>query len=238
MNIVVGYDAIRTNIPTLPKGAQVAGYSTGSGDVPWSAADFAAHPGALRIDQDAAASDATADYLDVENGAATFADCPVWAKAALHNWATGVRPGQRRPAIYMSASNVTNVVNALVFGGVAGGVGLVVANWNLSETQAVADVQAASGPFPVVGIQFKSGTTYDIDVYSGAWLADVSRHPQAGPFRQAMDGKETLEQYAASRDANTMNMLNRSIDHWDSADLEDITDMVLPLGFPVYTASP
>jgi len=61
---VVGYDAIRTNISSLPKGAQVyAGYATGSGVVPWTEADFTAHATALgpclRIDQDPAASDAT-----------------------------------------------------------------------------------------------------------------------------------------------------------------------------------
>lgn len=186
MSIVIGFDAIRTNIPFLPKNAAiVAGYSTGSGDVPWTAADFAAHPGSLRIDQDPSASDPTADYLDVENGAATLADCPGWAKRAWASWHAAIRPGQRKPAIYCSASNVTPVANALVAGGVTSGVGLVIANWNLSEGQAAADLAAAitllasggADPFPIVGIQFSDPGPFDIDVYSAAWLADVSAKP-------------------------------------------------------------
>ena len=178
---VVGFDAIRTNIPLLPKGAQVyAGYSTGSGVVPWTEADFAAHATALgpclRIDQDPAASDPTADYLDVENGAATVADAPGWAKRALAAHAAGTRPGQRSPAIYMSASNVTPVVNSLIAGGVKSGIGLIVANWSVTETQAVSEVLAASGPFPVAGIQFADPGAYDVNVFSKAWLASMSGH--------------------------------------------------------------
>ena len=66
---VVGYDLIGANIGHAPAGAQLAGYSTGSGGIPWTAAQWAAHPGTVRIDQDAAASDPTADVLDVEGGA-------------------------------------------------------------------------------------------------------------------------------------------------------------------------
>jgi len=178
---VVGYDAIRTNISSLPKGAQVyAGYATGSGVVPWTEADFTAHATALgpclRIDQDPAASDATADYLDVENGAATIADCPGWAKRAMEAHSAAVRPGQRSPAIYCSASNVTPVVNSLIAGGVKSGIGLIVANWSITEAQAVAEVLAASGPFPVAGIQFSDPGPFDTNVFSKAWLASMSGH--------------------------------------------------------------
>ncbi len=178
---VIGYDAIRTNIPSLPKGAQVyAGYATGSGGVPWTEADFTAHATALgpclRIDQDPAASNATADYLDVESGAATIADAPGWAKRALEAHAAATRPGQRPPAIYMSASNVTPVVNALIAGGVHSGVGLIIANWSITEAQAVSEVLAASGPFPVAGIQFSDPGLFDVNVYGKAWLASMSGH--------------------------------------------------------------
>jgi Putative peptidoglycan binding domain len=178
----VGYDAIRTSIPSLPKGAQVyAGYSTGFGDIPWSEQDFAQHATALgpclRIDQDPAASDPTADYLDVERGAATFGDCAWWAKRALADFKSGRRPGQRPPAIYMSASNVTTVVNALISGGVTSGVGLVVANWSIGEAQAVHDVLAAAGPFPVVGVQWADPGPYDANVFSREWLARQSGKP-------------------------------------------------------------
>ncbi len=111
------YDAVRVNIAQLPPG-YAAGYSTGTGIVPWTAADWAAHPGAVRIDQDPAASDPTADILDVEAGAATFADCPGWYKRALADYRSAARPGQRAPAIYASLSNLPAVANALISGGV------------------------------------------------------------------------------------------------------------------------
>jgi len=184
---VVGYDAIRTNIPLLPKGAQAyAGYATGAGPVPWSEQDFTAHATALgpclRIDQDPAASDATADILDVEAGAATPADCAWWAKRAMAAFKAATRPGQRSPAIYCSASNVTTVVNALIRGGVTSGVGLIVANWSLTEAQAAMDVLAAAGPFPVVGVQWADAGGYDVDVFSRAWLLNQSgRKPPPAP---------------------------------------------------------
>lgn len=186
MAVAVGYDAIRTNISRLPKGAAVyAGYSTGSGVVPWAASDFAAHATALgpclRIDQDPAASDPTADYLDVEGGAATVADCPGWARRALNAYKTGKRPGQRSPAIYMSQSSVSAVVDSLIAGGVTSGVGLVIANWSVTEVTAVADVINASGPFPIVGIQFADPGPYDVNVFSRAWLLAQSGRPAPGP---------------------------------------------------------
>ena len=187
---VVCYDAIRTNIPSLPRGAQqYAGYSTGSGVVPWTDEDFAQHATALgpclRIDQDPAASDPTADILDVEAGAATFTDCPWWAKRALADYKTARRPGQRSPAIYVSAANVSAVVNSLITGGITSGVGLVVANWSLTEAQALADVLAASGPFPVIGIQFTDAGPYDVSVFRADWLADQSGKPAPAPPKPA-----------------------------------------------------
>ena len=184
---VVGYDAIGANIGSLPKGAQVyAGYSTGSGYVPWTKADFEAHATelgpCLHIDQDPAASDPTADILDVERGAATVADVAWWVKRARADFEAGVRPGQRSPVIYMSASDVTAVVNALIKGGVTSGVGLFVANWSLTEAQAVADVLAAAGPFPVVGVQFNDDGLFDVDVFSRSWLLNQSgRRPPPPP---------------------------------------------------------
>ena len=179
---VVGYDAIRVNASSMPRGARVyAGYSTGSGDVPWTEALFAEYATALgpclRICQDVGATDATADYLDVEGGAATFADCPGWAKRALEAHAAASRPGQRSPAVYCSASNVTPVVNSLTAGGVTSGVGLIIANWSVTEAQAVRDVLGAAGPFPVAGYQIADPGAYDVNVYSAAWLASM-----AGPW--------------------------------------------------------
>jgi len=171
---VVGYDLISANIGHAPAGAQLAGYSTGSGSIPWTAAQWAAHPGTVRIDQDAAASDPTADVLDVERGAATLADCPGWAKRAVKDFTAAARPGQRWPAIYASASSITPVVNALIAGGVTSEVGLWVANWSFTKAEAFAEVLNAAGPFPIVAVQWASGAFYDTDVFSQRWLANVS----------------------------------------------------------------
>jgi hypothetical protein len=210
MSLLVVHDAIHANISHLPAG-QVAGYTTGSPDIRWTAGDWAAHPGAVRIDQDAAASDGTADVLDVERGAATPAECPWWAHRAGASFASANRPGQRRPAIYMSASNVTAVVTALKGVGVTGGVSLWVANWNLSQAQAGADVAAAAGPFPIVGVQFTDAAGfYDTSVFSSAWLTDVADAapppPAKGPYPHKTDGHLSLAAIAASR--------NISLDTW------------------------
>ena len=167
------YDAIRTNAHLLPPGL-AAGYSTGSGSVPWSAAEWAAHRGAVRIDQDPAATDHTADILDVEAGAATVADCPRWCEAAVASFAAATRPGQRHPAIYCSLSTVTAVVDELIAGGIVSGPGLWVANWNLTLAEAQGLVAAGSGPFPIVGVQWRNAGTYDVSVFSVPWLSAVS----------------------------------------------------------------
>jgi hypothetical protein len=172
-------DATHDNISHLPPG-QAAGYSTGTGPhIRWTAADWAARPGAVRIDQDPAASDPTADVLDVEEGAAPLGRCAPWAEAAAASFARGTRPGQRSPAIYMSASMVTPVVNALIAGGITEGVSLWIADWDLTEAQARAVVQAAGGPFPVIGVQYRNAGLYDVSVFSKAWLAAVSGDPAA-----------------------------------------------------------
>lgn len=162
---------------SIPAGWGVAGYTTGSGGVPWSTAQWNAHPKAIRIDQNASASDLTADVLDVENGAATVADVPVWVTHALANFKAGTRKGQRSPAIYVNQSNITAVVNALVAAGITSGVGIWLADYNYTQANAVTAVAAASGPFPIIGIQYSdqgNGGLSDLDVFSTAWLNNVS----------------------------------------------------------------
>ena len=200
MAITVAYDAIHANVSHLPAGQQAAGYTTGSPDIRWTAADWAAHPHAVRIDQDAAASDLTADVLDVERGAATNSETAHWYQMASRSYTAGTRPGQRLPTIYTSASNVTPLVNALKAAGVTSGPRLWVANWNLSDAQAAADVAAASGPFPVIGVQFHNAQFYDVSVFSTAWLRAVSTPPIAvpppAPQRVEADGRQSWRQLA------------------------------------------
>ncbi|HEY1700810.1 MAG TPA: hypothetical protein VGG75_13955 [Trebonia sp.] len=183
MSITLAFDATHLFIGQLPRGSQACGYDTGSNGVAWTAADWAAHPGAVHIDQDVHASDFTADVLDCEKGAVPVGSglIPLWAESAQHNFRLAVRPGQRMPAIYCSASNVTANVNALVRGGIKGGVGLWVASWGIGQNAAVADVLAGTGPFPVIGVQFSDLGDIDADVFSDAWLANTSRVPVPAP---------------------------------------------------------
>jgi hypothetical protein len=172
MSITLAYDVTSVDYPTVPAG-QRCGYTTGSSDIAWTAAMWAANPGAVRIDQDVAASDKTADILDVEGGAATFGDCGPWVEKAQASFAANSRPGQRRPSIYCSLSNVTNVVNALLSSGITSDVGLWIAHFGVSEADAIAALFAAAGPFPLIGFQFSDlggGGNYDLDVFSVQWL--------------------------------------------------------------------
>ena len=95
-----------------------------------------------------------------------------------------------------AGGKIVAVANALIAGGVTQGVFLWVANWSLSEAQALAMITSAGGPFPVIGVQFRSGSFVDTDVWSKTWLDDVSA---SGPVRHVTDGKLSLTAMAASR---------------------------------------
>jgi hypothetical protein len=211
-------DAIRTNISHLPKGP-AAGYTTGSGPVPWGPADWRAHPGAVRICQDPSASDTTADVLDVEAGAATIRVAAPWAEAAATNVASGRRPGQRHPAVYMSLASVTPVVNALAAGGISSGVSLWVANWNLTSAEATALVQHAGGPFPIVAVQYRNAGLYDVSVFSKPWLSAVSGDPPAPPPAKfhgewVTKGELSLAQLAATFSLKPSTLLRETAVHY------------------------
>jgi peptidoglycan hydrolase-like protein with peptidoglycan-binding domain len=173
MSVVLCYDAIAANIGHLPRGHQAAGYATGSEGYAWTTADWNAHPGAVRIDQNTSASDYTADVLDVENGAATPAEAPNWVRHALASYHQASRPGQRSPAVYMNLSTMTQVVNVLSRAGITG-IGLWIAAWNNAETSDAAKVMAGGGPYPVIGWQYADLGDTDVSVVSGSWLSTVS----------------------------------------------------------------
>jgi hypothetical protein len=211
-------DAIHANVSHLPKGA-AAGYTTGRGPVPWTAADWKAHPGAVRICQDPGASDTTADVLDVEQGAATAGVAARWAEAAAANVAAGKRPGQRHPAVYMSLSAVTPVVNALIHGGISEGVGLWVANWNLTAAEAAALVAHAGGPFPVIGVQYGNRGTYDVSEFARPWLDAVSGDPVKPPpagfhGEWVTKGQLSLAQLAATFGLKPSTLLRQTAVHY------------------------
>jgi Putative peptidoglycan binding domain len=165
---VFATDATTANMARMPAGFRV-GYSTGPG-IAWTTPQWQANPGALRTCQDAGATDATADVLDVENYAATVADCPGWVKRARAAYAAALRPGQREPCIYVNQSNIHLVANELLNAGVTGVVYLWLADYNYSPAAAAALVVAASGPYPEVGIQYAVDGDWDLDVFASSWL--------------------------------------------------------------------
>jgi hypothetical protein len=216
MSVTVVHDAIHVNVPHLPPG-MAAGYTTGSTDIQWTAADWHAHPGAVRIDQDASASDPQADVLDVESFAATNAESAGWYRRALASFNAGTRPGQRHPAIYCSAGNVTALVNALIAGGVRSGPNLWVAKWDFSSVDDIAAINNASGPFPIIGGQFSDGQFYDSNVFSSAWLANTSMpplpKPPATPAQVEANGRQSWRELAHAHGTTVVRSLELTVEH-------------------------
>ena len=178
MDLTTVIDCTGANLAAVnpPAGVLMAGYITGSGAVPWTGAQFTAHPGAIRIDQSPVntALDETADLLDVENGAATLADLPQWVHDAWYSFNTRKRPGQREPAIYSFQSNLTPIANTLVTAGITSGVNLFLSK-PMPRTEAEQLVTTASGPFPIVGVQYAFEPLLDVSLVSTAWLSNVSK---------------------------------------------------------------
>lgn len=184
VDLTTVYDCMGSKLGTfpVPEGVLLAGYVTGNGGVPWTPAQFAAHPDAIRIDQspENTAPDETADVIDIENDAATLADLPQWVHAAWGNYHASVRPGQRQPAPYMSRTTVTPVVNTLIAAGITSGIGLWLAA-PMQSAMAAQLVNDASGPFPIIGVQYAFLPDHDVSVFSTEWLNTVSGKTPATP---------------------------------------------------------
>ena len=191
--VTLGADVISANLHLLPPRAfaALALYVTqaggGSGYIAATQAQLAEYPDCVKIGQLPAGDPIWADALDFEAGAATVAEIPRWAKGAQDSYEKGLHPGQRMPAVYCSADSVHTVANALVNGGVTSGVGFGLANWNLTEPQAAAEVIKASGPFPIVWAQYADPGSWDLDIFSTAWLDARSGAPQPAGYGPPQD---------------------------------------------------
>lgn len=179
-NVIQGWDAIGANLDSAPAG-QGATYTTGSGAVPATAAQLAARPGIVRICQDAGATDTTADVLDVETDAATIEDIATWLPAARDNFARGVRPGQREPAVYVDQSNLTALANMYPADSPLCPIPVWRAVRGITPAQAAADIANPSGPYPLIAEQFANYATYDADAWSEDWLNNVSAGGSPAP---------------------------------------------------------
>lgn len=180
MSVTFARDVTSLFYSEVPKDRLLCGYDTGSSTVRWTHAMWLAHPDAVHIDQDSGGTSYTSDVLDVESGAVPVGSPLIakWAVRAAGNFDAATRPGQRKPLIYCSLSNVTANVNALLRAGVKSGVGLWIAEWNNNTSADIAALEAASGPFPVAGFQYTDNGDWDSDLFSSAWLADRSGQPK------------------------------------------------------------
>jgi hypothetical protein len=186
---ILGFDVTGDNITEAPapdSGLQAALYVTGDDGVPATSEDLERYPMALRIAQWPTASvddAAIADYFDAESGAITLAMLPGLIQDAITAFKAGTRPGQRWPAVYCGdqadPTEVANTLNAAGLGSEL--IGLVIVDWSLTVEEATAMVANASGPYPVVGVQYNdegpNQEPYDEDVFSQKWVNDVSTVP-------------------------------------------------------------
>jgi hypothetical protein len=180
---ILAQDAIRVNASHIPVGTQAAGYTTGLGDIPWDDATFAAHNmpyPAVRIDQDPAASDATADILDVEALAATIQDIPGWLTRARANYINHVRPEQRWPGIYCGMNNLDSAV-AICQGANLINVPFWTAQPGNTVSFAIQRVASATGNYPCIGCQYAWGNFVDFNAFSLPWIQTMSGDPVTTP---------------------------------------------------------
>lgn len=178
---IFAYDATTGNEHLLPTDVQAGGYDTGGG-IAWTPAQFARHiqpyP-AYHYDQDPNAADPLADFLDVEAGAAREDEIVNWILRARACFMQNKRPGQRWPGLYMSENNVPGAVVILHSAGLVN-VPFAVANYNISQAEAVRRVSNATGPYPAVLYQFTDqelGGAADGNIVSVPWLTNVSGKP-------------------------------------------------------------
>lgn len=191
MQTTTVYDCKGSNLGKfdVPKGVSLAGYATGTDGVPWSAAQFNAHPDAIRIDQWPSPTPAgeTADVLDVEPGAVGVASTPGRIKAMRTSWSAHTRPGQRWPAAYVEHSELTPVANALIAAGLTTNVPLFLTE-PMTQAEALDMLDKTGGPFPFIGIQYEFHNDYDVSLVSTEWLGKVSAHPAAPAPKSGTQG--------------------------------------------------
>lgn len=166
---VAGYDVTAKNYARRPPSGQAALYVTGTSDIIATPAMLKENPHAITINQSGA--NVIADEYDVETGAITPAQLPGLIRNAQAAWLTG--NGRRRPVAYVNQSNKTAVVNALTSAKITN-VGLHIADYSLTEAQAITLLQMSNGPYPVIGYQYNDAGEYDEDVWLESWVNDVS----------------------------------------------------------------
>lgn len=131
------------NIPdSMPR---IGGYITGTNDILWPKAQFVRFGGKpmARINQSPDPGSTGGNVRDVEDRAGTIAGAVEWAKKT---------PG---PSIYIQESRVNELTLALKAAGIVT-CSLWIADWNLSQDQAVARLKTRVNGYPVQAVQWAS----------------------------------------------------------------------------------
>lgn len=145
-------DTIGSDSGNIPESfTKVAGYMTGSGDVPWTEGDwnrFVKTAGLVRICQDPKGDPTQSVAFDVEPGALTIADFVRMAGVREHDhkW---------NSAAYIEASQMGDLVMACVDAKLTM-VELWVANWSLNVDNAVKLLGTEMRGYPIVAVQWAS----------------------------------------------------------------------------------
>lgn len=159
-------DTIRTSVHNIPQSCQkVAGYVTGSGDIPWTDAEWALfpHAGHVTINQAPGSSQPfIGNVKDIETGAGSIADFVAEAR---------IREQQRHwnYAGYVDAADAAACAAACRSAGLSM-VELWIADWRLNRQQAIAQLGTMVNGYPVVGIQWASPTSNPDTIVPGSTL--------------------------------------------------------------------
>ena len=154
-------DATHANIHNIPVDTpKVAGYATGSPDVDWNDSDWSdfPHAGHVRIDQSpglARYAAHAADVADVETRAGLIPDFVKGTRERLDRGEDGWIYGSRSTIVGASA----NLVIAGFTKAELDRVGAWLADWNLSEAEAIAMLGKRIAGIRVVAVQWASPTS-------------------------------------------------------------------------------
>lgn len=236
-------------VPAIPQLGFVLLYATGTEGIEATAQEIArfrnAGVGVGLIDQSPslsvfAAGIAHVAVADVESGAGSAETA---AKGCLARQARN-----EKSTVYCSENALQEVETTFLNMHV--NIDLVkygIANYNYSRTEAEqklvtnphwAYVQygdPASNPntlVPGTSITLQEAQA-DIDIGNNDWLAQFLPAP-TGPFRYVLAKGQTVEEFAQSRDANTLNLFHRSVPLWTATDI----DLVVNGQMVVYTSHP
>src|SRR5215469_3948355 len=166
-------DAIRVNAHNIPRGTpKVAGYVTGTGAVPWTAAEWGLFPraGHVRIDQSpglAVFAAGHADVADVEFLAGTVS-------SFTHGVRARIAAGVQWSTIYGTDGTIAGAAAALQAAGAHGWyyghVDCWLANWNLNEAEAAALIGQLVHGLTCRAVQWASPTSNPGTIVPGGKL--------------------------------------------------------------------